>query len=179
MAMRPAAGRGFRDCLKSDKGVIVKSKKVGESRVVMAQLMMPNDANHLGMVHGGTILSIADKVAYVAACRHAEALCVTACVDSVGFRSPIKVGQLVTFLASVNYVGRSSMEIGMKIMAEDLLTRKETHTNSCYFTLVALDNKGKPKQVPGLILETSDDKRRNEQAKERRAFRLRQLDKHS
>jgi acyl-CoA hydrolase len=97
---------------------------------------------------------------------------VTASVDSVAFRSPIKVGQLVTFLASVNCVGRSSMEVGIKILAEDLITRAQTHTNSCYFTLVALDPNGRPKAVPKLILETSEDKRRNAQATERRAFRL-------
>jgi len=142
-------------------------------------LMMPNDANHLGYVHGGTILSIADKVAFVCACRHAGALCVTACVDSVGFRSPIKVGQLVSFLASVNHVGNSSMEVGIKIVAEDLITREQTHTNSCYFTLVALDKKGRPQAVPQLVLTSAEDKRRNAQAKERRAFRLNQLGKHA
>ncbi len=151
------------------------SKTVEDSRVVMAQLMMPNDANHLGFVHGGTILSIVDKVAFVCACRHAEALCVTACIDSVAFRSPIKVGQLVTFLASVNYVGKTSVEIGIKILAEDLLTRVQTHTNSCYVTMVALDGKGRPKAIPKLVLVTAEDKRRNAVAKERRAFRLKHL----
>ena len=155
----------------------LKSKGVDHSRVSMSQLMMPNDANHLGFVHGGTILSIVDKVAFVCSCRHAESLCVTACVDSVAFRSPIKVGQLVTFLASVNYVGDTSMEIGIKIVAEDLLTRVQTHTNSCYVTMVAVDDKGKPKRVPKLILKTSEDKRRNVHAQERRSFRLKQTGK--
>ena len=154
---------------------VPKSKGLEDSRVVMSQLMMPNDANHLGFVHGGTILGIADKVAFVCACRHAESLCVTACVDSVAFRSPIKVGQLVTFLASVNYVGDTSMEIGIKIVAEDLLTRQTKHTNSCYVTMVAVDDHGRPRSVPKLILKTSEDKRRNSMAQERRAFRLKHL----
>ena len=155
----------------------LESKSVDQSRVIMSQLMMPNDANHLGFVHGGTILSIADKVAFVCACRHAESLCVTACVDSVAFRSPIKVGQLVTFLASVNYVGDTSMEIGIKIVAEDLVTRVQTHTNSCYVTMVAVDDRGKPRRVPKLILKTAGDKRRNAHAQERRTFRLKQMGK--
>ena len=143
----------------------------------MAQLMMPNDANHVGMVHGGTKLAIADKVAFVCGSRHAESLCVTACVDSVRFKAPIKVGELVTFLASVNHVGRSSMEVGIKMISEDLLTRGQRHTNSCYFTMVAVDDKGKPACVPELILETAEDKRRNEQAKVRREFRLKHHNK--
>ena len=155
---------------------IPKFKSVDASRVVMSQLMMPNDANHLGFVHGGVILSIADKVAFVCACRHAESLCVTACVDSVAFRSPIKVGQLVTFFASVNLVGETSMEVGIKIVAEDLLTRKQRHTNSCYVTMVAVDERGKPRRLPRLILKDKDDKRRNADAQERRAFRLRHRD---
>src|SRR3989338_3758627 len=153
----------------------LKSKGVDASRVIMSQLMMPNDANHLGFVHGGTILSIVDKVAFVCACRHAESLCVTACVDSVAFRSSIKVGQLVTFLASVNYVGDTSVEIGIKIVAEDLVSRRQTHTNSCYVTMVSLDDKGRPRQVPKLILKSVQDKRRNADAQERRSFRLKQL----
>lgn len=134
--------------------------------------MMPQDANPFGYVHGGSILSIADKVAYVCASRHAEQICTTAAVDSVSFRSPIKVGDLVTFYASVNYVGKTSMEVGIKIISENLLTGEKVHTNSCYFTIVALDKKGKPTQAPKLILETKQEKERNHRAEERRKFRL-------
>ena len=98
-----------------------------------------------------------------------------ACVDSVAFRSSIKVGQLVTFLASVNYVGDTSVEIGIKIVAEDLVSRRQTHTNSCYVTMVSVDDKGRPRQVPKLILKSVQDKRRNADAQERRSFRLKQL----
>src|SRR5574341_2047033 len=136
------------------------SKNISHSRTIMSQLMMPNDANQMGTIHGGVILSIADKVAYVCACRHADSYCVTASVDRVSFDSPIKVGQLVTFEATIRYVGRTSMEVGIDIFAEDLLTRIKTHTNTCYFTMVAIDQSGRPKPVPQLVLETDDEKKR-------------------
>ncbi len=147
-------------------------KKVSESRTEMAQLMMPNDSNFAGFVHGGVILSIADKVAYVCACRHAESFCVTVSVDQVVFKEPIKVGELVRFLASVNHAGNTSLEIGIKIIAEDLLTGKHRHTNSCYFTMVAIDKTGVKKKVPALILESDEDKRRHKDAAKRREMRL-------
>lgn len=156
---------------------LLKAKPVSASRTSMSQLMMPQDANPYNFVHGGSLLSIADKVAFVCASRHAEKVCTTAAVDSVQFRSPILVGQLVTFLASVNFVGHTSMEVGIKILAEDLLTGKTVHTNSCYFTLVALDEKGKPSPVPPLLLETAEDKRRCAAAKIRREFRLKLREK--
>ncbi len=151
-----------------------RSKTVEQSRVVLAQLMMPNDANHLGYVHGGNLMAIADKAAFACACRHAESVCVTACVDSVVFRYPIKIGQLVTFMASVNYAGDTSMEVGIRIISEDLVTREQKHTNSCYFTMVAVDDNGKPRPIPHLTLQTPEDKRRNAQAAVRRDFRLKQ-----
>jgi len=155
----------------------LKPKRVSDSQTVMSQLMMPQEANHFGYVHGGSILSIADKVAYVCGSRHAEEMCTTAAVDSVEFRLPIKVGHLVTFLASVNYVGRTSMEVGMKIFSEDLLTGEKKHTNSCYFTIVAVNEKGKPIEVPPLLLETDQEKERSLRAKARREFRLKQRQK--
>ncbi|HTL70616.1 MAG TPA: acyl-CoA thioesterase [Candidatus Eisenbacteria bacterium] len=135
-------------------------KKVSESRTEMSQLMLPQHVNFGGVVYGGAILSIADSVAYVCAARHAGPRCVTASVDRVDFREPIKIGEVVTFLASVNYVGRTSMEIGIKILAEDVRTGKKRHTNSCYFTMVSLDEDDRPKEVPGLAVETEDEKRR-------------------
>lgn len=147
------------------------SRKVAESKTEISQLMMPQHANLAGVVFGGTILALADSVAYVCASRHAGPNCVTVSVDRVDFKEPIKIGELVRCLASVNFVGRSSMEIGIKIMAEDLKTGKERHTNSCYFTMVALDDKGRPQAAPQLTLETEEDNRRNRAAQKRRAAR--------
>lgn len=146
------------------------TKTVKESRTEMSQLMMPQHANFAGVVYGGTILSITDSVAYVCAARHAGPNCVTVSVDRVDFREPIKIGELVTFLASVNYVGRTSMEIGIKIFAEDLKTGAKRHTNSCYFTMVCLDDRGRPKEIPRLTLETEEEKRRSEAGKKRREY---------
>ena len=153
------------------------SKKVSESRTEMSELMQPRHANFAGTVHGGAILSIADNVAYVCAARHAGPRCVTVSVDRVDFREPILIGELVTFLASVNYVGRSSMEIGIRIMTEDLKTGKKRHTNSCYFTMVCLDDQGKPKEVPRLIPETPEEKRRFDEGQKRRESALKFLNK--
>lgn len=130
--------------------------------------MLPQHANAGGTVFGGTILSVADAVAYVCASRHSGPNCVTVSVDRVDFHHPIRVGELVTFLASVNCVGRTSMEIGIKILTEDLKTGKKLHTNSCYFTMVCLDEYGKPKEVPKLVPETEDEIRRNKDAIARR-----------
>lgn len=134
----------------------------------MSQLMLPTDANTAGYVHGGTILKIADTVAYVCASRHAGNYCVTASVDRVDFREPIKIGELVTFKASVVFVGRTSMQVGIRVEAEDIRTCKTRHTNSCYFTCVALDRGGKPTSVPPLLLKTSDEKRRWREAEGRK-----------
>jgi len=138
----------------------------------MTQLMMPNDANVAGYVQGGAVLSLVDKIAYACAARHSGAYCVTASVDRVDFRSPIKVGHLVTLKGSVNYVGRTSMEVGIKVLAVDPLTGKETHTNSCYVTMVAVDAKGRPKPVPQIIPETPEEKRHYREAEDRRRERL-------
>ena len=147
-------------------------KRVRDSKLEMTQLMMPNDANVAGYVQGGALLSLIDKAAYACAARHSESYCVTASVDRVHFRSPIKVGHLVTIKASVNYVGRTSMEVGIKVLAVDPLTGEEQHTNSCYVTMVAVDAKGRPKPVSQLIPETPEEKRRYRQAEARRRERL-------
>ena len=130
--------------------------------------MMPQHANIAGTVYGGTLLSIADSVAYVCASRHSGPRCVTVSVDQVDFREPIGIGELVTFKASVNYVGRTSMEIGIRIEAENLETGEKRHTNSCYVTMVALDEKGKPTEVPRLICETEVEKKRCREGQIRR-----------
>lgn len=146
----------------------MNSKKVADSKTEMSQLMMPHHANMAGTVYGGTILSVADSVAYVCAARHAGPNCVTVSVDRVDFHEPIQIGELVTFRASVNYVGRSSMEVGIKIIAEDLKSGTKRHTNSCYFTMVAVDAQGKSVEVPRLVPESEEEKRRYLAGEERR-----------
>ena len=146
------------------------SKTVTQSKTQISQLMQPNFVNEAGTVFGGAILATADNVAYVCAARHAGPNCVTVSVDQVDFREPIYIGELVTFMASVNYIGRTSMEIGIKIFAEDLSTGKKRHTNSCYFTMVALNEFGKPTEVPQIIPESPIEKRRMEEGHIRREF---------
>lgn len=138
----------------------------------MSQLMEPHHANIMGNVFGGVILSLADHVAAVAAIRHSRHQCVTVSVDKVDFREPVKVGELVTALSRVNFAGRTSMEIGVKIMTEVLTTGEKRHTNSCYLTYVAVDDEGHPTEVPPIEPETPDEKRRYERAKQRRANRV-------
>lgn len=147
-------------------------RPVSESRATMSELMMPNMANNLGNVFGGVILSLVDRVATVAATRHARRPCVTVSVDRMDFHEPIHLGELVVAHASVNYVGRTSMEVGVRIEAEHLVTGLRRHTNSCYVTFVAIDDEGRPTPVAPLVLETEDDRRRHARAAERRRRRL-------
>ncbi|HEX5389963.1 MAG TPA: acyl-CoA thioesterase, partial [Burkholderiaceae bacterium] len=116
----------------------------------MTVLMTPDTANFSGKVHGGSLLKLLDQVAYACASRYAGTYAVTLSVDQVVFRQPIHVGELVTFLASVNHTGTSSMEIGIKVLAENIRTQETRHVNSCFFTMVAVDDSGKPQAVPPL-----------------------------
>ena len=145
---------------------------VRESRHEAAEIMMPQHANILGPVFGGVILAMMDKAAAVAAIRHARRSCVTASIDRVDFREPIHVGELVVMRASVNYAGRSSMEVGVRVEAEDLVSGFRRHTNSAYLTFVAIDRAGRPVEVPELVPETPDDRRRYTAAQARRRLRL-------
>ncbi len=147
------------------------SRKVSESAHETSALMMPPDENSRGHVFGGVVLAMIDKAAAVCAMRHARTACVTISLDRVDFREPILVGDLVHLKASVNYVGRSSMEIGVRVESENMLLGTRRHTNSCYVTYVALDLDGKPTEVPTLHLETEAEKRRFAAAKERRRRR--------
>ncbi len=144
---------------------------VSYSEAAMTQLMVPQWVNLHGTVHGGYILMLADQIAYVVASRHAGRPTVTAAFDEVNFRSPIHVGDIVTLHARVNDVGRSSMEIGVRVEAEDLFTRQVRHTNSCYITMVAVDEQGRPVPVPGLLLQCGEERARAERARERRRLR--------
>lgn len=134
--------------------------------------MMPQHANVLGNVFGGVVLSMMDTTAAVSAIRHARRVCVTVSVDRVDFREPIHVGDLLIMKSSVNYVGRTSMEIGVRVETENLLTGVRLHTNSCYLTFVAIDRNGTPVPVPPLNPETPDEIRRHEAARARRERRL-------
>ena len=151
----------------------LEAKPVSASRLVLAQVMTPMDANVYGNVHGGNIMRLADTAAAVVAIRHSERNCVTASVDRFDFHAPVYVGNLVTLFASLNRVGRSSMEVGVRVEAENLRTGTKTHTNSCYFTMVALDDDGRPAAVPALVLETDEDRRRFGEAARRATERRR------
>jgi len=148
------------------------ARTVGETQHETAQLMMPQHANVLGHVFGGVVLSMMDTTAAVSAIRHARLACVTVSVDRVDFREPIHVGDLVIMKSSVNFVGRTSMEVGVRVETENLLTGVRRHTNSCYLTFVAVDRNGRPVPVPALRPETPDEVRRYQAAKVRREIRL-------
>jgi len=147
-------------------------KTVHESRHETSELMMPEHANNMGHVFGGVIMSMVDKTAAIVAFRHSRAPVVTVSIDRVDFREPIHPGDLVVMQASVNYVGRTSMEIGVRVEAEDLLTGRRRHTNSCYLTFVAVDRNGRPIEVPEVKPETEDEIRRFAAAVQRRRRRL-------
>jgi acyl-CoA hydrolase len=134
--------------------------------------MMPQHSNNLNNVFGGVILAMMDTAAAVSAIRHARTSCVTVSVDRVDFREPIRVGELVIMKCSVNYVGRTSMEVGVRVEAEHLMTGVRRHTNSCYLTYVAIDPQGHPVEVPRLVAETPEETRRFDAAIERRRRRL-------
>jgi uncharacterized protein (TIGR00369 family) len=150
----------------------MQPKHPRDSETVMSELMMPQHANIMGNVFGGVILSLVDRVAAVCAIRHAGKQCVTVSVDKVDFKEPIHVGELVTAHARVNYAGRTSMEVGVKVIAENVLSGERRHTNSCYVTYVALDDRGVPSAVPPIVPETADEKRRYDRAAKRRASRV-------
>ena len=137
----------------------------------MTVLMTPDTANFAGNVHGGHLLKLLDQVAYACASRHAGRYVVTVSVDQVTFREPIQVGELVTFLASVNHTGHSSMEVGIKVVAEEIRHRVVRHVNSCFFTMVAVDDARRPVAVPPLEPATADEKRRWEAAVVRKQLR--------
>lgn len=150
----------------------MEGKRVKDSSVITAQMMIPQDANPAGNVHGGVVVKIIDESAGVVAARHARSNVVTASIDRMDFLHPIFVGDLLFFKASLNLVGKTSMEIGVRVEAEDLMTGAVRHVASAYLTYVALDTQGKPREIAPLILETEEDRRRNNEAKARREMRL-------
>ncbi|WP_299887464.1 acyl-CoA thioesterase [uncultured Lacinutrix sp.] len=135
-------------------------KKVDASRISISELMLPSHSNFSGKIHGGYILGLMDQIAFACASKHSKMYCVTASVDTVDFLNPIEVGELVTMKASVNYVGKTSMVVGIRVEAENIQTGKIKHCNSSYFTMVAKDNNGKSIEVPGLILNDKTEVKR-------------------
>jgi uncharacterized protein (TIGR00369 family) len=150
------------------------AKTPRETRLTMAYRVMPQDTNPAGNLHGGVILRYIDLCAGTVAMRHARGNVVTASLDRMDFIKPVFVGELVILHANLNMVGRTSMEVGVRVEAENLYTGETRWTNSAYLTFVALDEHGKPKQVPPLKLETEEDERRNREAGQRRDTRVKQ-----
>lgn len=147
-------------------------KRVGDSQVRLSLPMNPDLANALGNVHGGMIMKLVDEAGGFAAMKHARNVTVTVAMDSMTFLSPVKIGALLTLNASVNWVGRSSIEVGVRVEAENVVTGNITHTNSAYLVYVALDQYGQPTPVPPLIVETEEEKRRWEEGAARQQHRL-------
>ena len=155
----------------------MEGKTVSETAVTISELMEPQAANIAGNVHGGVIMRLIDTAAGVAAVRYARSNVVTASIDRLDFIHPVFVGDLVTLKASINLVGRTSMEIGVRVETERLRTGVKQHTASAYLTYVALDDSGKPAVLPPLILETEEEKRRNREALARKQERIRQRER--
>jgi uncharacterized protein (TIGR00369 family) len=146
-------------------------KPVQFSATTITELMIPSYANFGGKIHGGILLSLMDKVAYACAAKHSNGYCVTVSVDNVDFLQPVEVGELVSLHASVNYVGNTSLVIGIKVVAENVVSGSSKHTNTSYFTMVCKDQNGNLKKVPGLILESREDVRRFLEAIKRRELK--------
>jgi uncharacterized protein (TIGR00369 family) len=147
-------------------------KPVSASQVTLVQLMEITDANVAGIAHGGSIMKLVDTAAGLAAIKHCGGLAVTVSMDSMSFLAPVRIGDTVTVRASVNDVGETSMEVGVRVEAENVITGERTHTGSAYLVFVALDETGKPRPVPPVIAETPTQQRRQREAKMRREARL-------
>lgn len=158
--------------MSSDDPPSGEARSVRLSRVTLSQLMQLDHANLRGDVHGGWIMKLADEAGALAAMRHAQARVVTVAIDQMVFREPIRIGDLVRLEAEVTYVGTTSIESRVEVIAEDPLTGKRTHTNTAYLVYVALDENGRPRPVPRLIAETDSEKRRMREGRERQARRL-------
>jgi uncharacterized protein (TIGR00369 family) len=146
-------------------------KTVGFSQTTITELMIPSYSNFGGKIHGGILLSLMDKVAYVCAAKHAGNYCVTASIDTVDFLHPVEVGELVSLMASVNYVGKTSLVVGIRVVSENIKNNSVLHTNTSYFTMVAKDDDNKPVKVPGLILENREQVRRFIEARRRKEIK--------
>lgn len=150
-----------------------KPKPVSESQIVMTEMVLPSDTNALGTIFGGRVVSLIDIAAAMAAGKHARSAVVTASIDALHFVAPVKLGEYIHIKASVNYAGRTSMEVGVRVDKENPLTGEMKHTATAYLTFVALDSDGKPRAVPGVTTENESERRRFEAAKIRRQARIR------
>jgi len=153
---------------------MANQKTPAASHISIAQLMQPEHANNLGNVHGGWIMKMVDEAGALACMRHAQRRVVTVAVDSLVFREPIRIGDLVTINAEITFAGRTSMEAEVEVVAENPITGEKVHTNRAYLVYVALDDDGRPTTVPELVVETEKEKQRLEQAKERQKRRISQ-----
>ncbi len=151
---------------------MAKAKTSHASRVYLSQLMQPEHANHHGNVHGGWIMKLVDEAGALSCMRHAQMRVVTVAVDSLVFREPIKIGDLVTFTAEVTYTGRTSMEAEVQVTAENPITGERTHTNTAYLVYVGLDDNNRPAPIPQLVAETEEEKARLELAQQRQKRRI-------
>ncbi len=150
----------------------MNGKRVSDSTIHIVQQMAQTDANLAGNVHGGVIMRLIDNTAGIVATRHSSSNSVTASIDRLDFHNPVYVGDILKISASINYAGKTSMEIGVRVEAENFITGECRHTASAYLTFVALNSDGKPAKVPELILENEEQRRRNAEAQERRKNRL-------
>lgn len=147
-------------------------KPISASRIMLSQLMHPEHANLLGHVHGGWVMKLVDEAGALACMRHSQRKVVTVAIDSMVFREPIRIGDLVILRAEVSYTGRTSMEAAVEVIAENPITGEQTHTNTAYLVYVALDDEGRPTSVPPLQAETDEEKQKMERAQERQQQRL-------
>ncbi len=152
----------------------MEGKTVAESWTVMSQIMTPLDVNNIGNVHGGVIMKLVDTAAGIAAIRHSRSIAITASIDQLDFLRPVNIGELVTLRASVNMVGNTSMEVGVRVEAEGPVSGEIRHVASAYLTFVALDEQRRPKTVPPLIAASNVEKRREREARARKEIRLRE-----
>lgn len=151
-------------------------RPAAQSRSILVKWMGIEDANSAGFVHGGTVMKLCDEAAGLASVRHSGRRCVTAAVDRMTFLEPVHVGELLTLESSVNAAWRTSMEVGVRVTAENVRTGEKRHTNSAYLTMVALDDDGRPVEVPALLCEDDTERRREREAQLRRANRLAERD---
>lgn len=153
----------------------MEAKSVRDSQTTLSVVALPRDSNHYGYVYGGTVMGLVDQAAYAAAIRHARQTVVTVSVDHLTFLRPIHIGDVITVKASVNYVGRTSMEVGVRVETERMTSGEIEHVGSAYLTMVALDPTGTPTPVPPLRIDTPEEVRRNHAARARRSHQLAQI----
>ncbi len=149
----------------------MKGNTVKHSAVILSEVMQPQQANIAGNIHGGVIMKLIDNAAGVVCFKHAHTNVVTASIDRLSFHNPVFIGDIITLKASLNMVGTASMEVGVRVETENLLTGEVKHVASAYLTFVALDGTGKPTKVPPLVFETDEERRRNEEALDRKRIR--------